>query len=180
LQGNRSTDVLTNLLSLIADDIADDGLMLNDSILCNLRASCLKLDLPKVRANIKAHYETTELGANIPSYEKYVAGFVTFTATKPDASTESKTSVTTTSATLWAHVNPNSALTEISFEYGQTDAYGESIVWEPSPINDYMFHLVNQQLKNLEPGTTYHYRIRASNVHGITYGEDKTFKTKTE
>jgi hypothetical protein len=32
-------------------------------------------------------------------------------------------------------------------------------------------------LEGLQPGTTYHYRVVATNVDGTTYGEDQTFTT---
>ena len=39
---------------------------------------------------------------------------------------------------------------------------------------------VVDSLEDLEPGTTYHYRLVAVNQHGVTCGDDATFTTRRE
>jgi hypothetical protein len=74
-------------------------------------------------------------------------------------------------------VNPNGTLVlSCTFEYGPTEAYGSTI-----PCNDPGFGsesvLVSAEAGPLEPNTTYHYRITATNEGGTTVGPDQTFKT---
>lgn len=37
---------------------------------------------------------------------------------------------------------------------------------------------VSPKIGELKPGTTYHYRLVASNAFGTTFGADEAFKTK--
>jgi uncharacterized protein (TIGR02145 family) len=83
----------------------------------------------------------------------------------------------TTSASLRGFVNPMSLLTRITFEYGTTTAYENSISSVPDSLEVSGFYYVNASLLNLHPGTIYHFRIKAENKIGITYSSDQTFTT---
>ncbi len=82
-------------------------------------------------------------------------------------------------ATLSAEVNTEGISTNYVIEWGENAQYGGTksgkieaelaASAEPSKIT--------QALIELEPGTTYHYRIVATNSTGTTEGEDATFKT---
>ncbi|MBM3676899.1 MAG: hypothetical protein FJW96_03305 [Actinobacteria bacterium] len=88
------------------------------------------------------------------------------------------TAITGTSATLNGTVNPNGTATTWQFEYGTTTGYGSK---EPATATNAGSGTANQavsaSLKNLEPGTTYHYRLIASNADGNTVGLDGVFST---
>jgi hypothetical protein len=58
-----------------------------------------------------------------------------------------------------------------------SSAYCEFI--EILPCGIYTPQPVSESLAGLEPGTTYHYRIAATNSLGTSYGEDQTFTTTT-
>ncbi len=100
---------------------------------------------------------------------------------KPSLLNESSSAVTQTSATLDAKLAPNDADTTYQFEYGTTTAYGTSIpvpdgnigngVSSPATVS------VGEELAGLQPGTTYHYRVLATNSVGQTVGPDQTFTT---
>ncbi len=80
---------------------------------------------------------------------------------------------------LSARIEQGLADTAYRFEYGPTSAYGASI---PVPDKDIGNGLegaasVSQQLTGLQPGTTYHYRVVASNALGRTASTDQTFTT---
>jgi streptogramin lyase len=77
-------------------------------------------------------------------------------------------------ATLNGVVNPNGASTTYYFEYGTTTSYGMgeevgSLSTGTSPVE------VSAPITGLTWNTTYHYRIRAVNSKGSTYGADHTF-----
>ncbi len=102
----------------------------------------------------------------------------TFTTGKrlPVATTGSPKSVTTTSATLTGELNPEGQPTTYSFEYGGNTSYGShtaqiSAGGGSSGVN------ASAAIGSLTPGTTYHYRLVASNGSGTTRGVDKTFTT---
>jgi hypothetical protein len=73
-------------------------------------------------------------------------------------------------------VNPRGLPTTYRFEYGQTAAYGSntplgSLAAGANPVE------VTANLGSLAPGTTYHYRVVASNAEGTSVGGDRVFKT---
>jgi hypothetical protein len=98
------------------------------------------------------------------------------TLAPPAVQTQAVQSVATTSATPMGAVNPNGLATSWWFEYGPTTSYGaktpvESIGSGTAAIG------VSAPLANLAAGTTYHYRLVASNSAGTNYGGDLSFVT---
>jgi alpha-amylase len=81
-----------------------------------------------------------------------------------------------TTASLTASVNPNGATTSVRFEYGPTSDYGGSTAWTQLASTT-SSESISATLQNLTPGTTYHYRVVASNAVGTTNGPDATFTT---
>ena len=86
-------------------------------------------------------------------------------------------SVTSSSAILHGTVNPDGAATHYRFEWGLDER-----LWSRQPPQ------VRRQRHRCQPGpgddrrpapgTTYHYRVVASNKFGGTSGDDRTFTTK--
>jgi len=94
----------------------------------------------------------------------------------PDATTLGALDITASSAVLQGAVNPRGGTTFVYFEYGTSPAYGLTTPargigngLDPAPVF--------QQAGGLIAGTTYHYRVVASNSLGTSHGEDRTFKT---
>jgi phosphodiesterase/alkaline phosphatase D-like protein len=106
-----------------------------------------------------------------------VQGAVAQASSTPTLITGTASAVGSSRATLHGMVNPNGAATQYSFEWGPTNAYGSS-----SPLHS-VGHGSDQvpvqaTIAGLLPGTTYHYRIVASNgLGGSASGADRTFKT---
>ena len=93
----------------------------------------------------------------------------------PRADTLVPTGVKRTSIRLTGLVDPYGHATTYRFEYGPTTAYGNTIPTQGEvagsghkPIR------VFQDLQNLIPGQTIHYRITATNTHGTTVGQNRT------
>ncbi len=95
----------------------------------------------------------------------------------PVVSTDAATAVAQQSATLHGTVNPNSANTIVTFEYGLTSAYGTTVTADQSPITGNIDVSVSDTLSGLIPSTTYHYRVVAENSSGSSEGSDMTFTT---
>ncbi|NCA74923.1 MAG: PKD domain-containing protein [Alphaproteobacteria bacterium] len=93
----------------------------------------------------------------------------------PTAITGGATGITQTSTVVNGSVNPNSALTYVVFEFGTTTSYGHNV--SAGQYSGSVLLPITTTLNGLTPATTYHYRIKASNSHGTTYGVDSTFTT---
>jgi hypothetical protein len=100
-------------------------------------------------------------------------------ATKPVANTGSATGITPTTATLHGGVNPKGAATTYLFQFGTTRLY-ESKTGELSAGAGSTGNPVKVVIGLLAPDTTYHYRLVARNSKGITFGKDRTFRTKKQ
>ncbi len=96
----------------------------------------------------------------------------------PTATTDASTSITINSVTLNGTVNPGDLSTTVIFEYGTTDSYGSQITAAESPVSGMTDVSVSASLTGLEDGTTYHYRVTATNSIGTEYGSDQTFETE--
>lgn len=95
----------------------------------------------------------------------------------PVVSTLAATSVSTTTATLNATVNPNSVMTTGQFQRGLSTAYGTNSTITLTPANGTSVQNVSVNVTGLQPGTTYHFRISAANAAGTSDGSDLTFTT---
>ena len=86
------------------------------------------------------------------------------------------TSVTTTSATFAANVNPLGSSSEYRLEYGPSESYGETLTGSVGEGTANV--LVSYHRQDLQPGTTYYYRIVVSNALGVVESSDRTFTTQ--
>ncbi|MDY6836606.1 MAG: choice-of-anchor U domain-containing protein [Thermodesulfobacteriota bacterium] len=100
------------------------------------------------------------------------------TTAAPSVVTGTADSVTSSSAKLTGTVNPNGESTTSYFEYGTTESYELSTgglnlnaggTAEP----------VSEDISGLNKGTSYHFRLVATNTKGAVYGDDMTFTTKS-
>ncbi|HVV19902.1 MAG TPA: hypothetical protein VHF06_10735 [Pseudonocardiaceae bacterium] len=96
----------------------------------------------------------------------------------PVVSTAAATGITSTSATLHGTVNPNGLSTTYTFDGGLDTSYGNqqpspqaNVGSGTSPVSE------STTVTGLDPSTTYHFRIEATNSQGTTYGSDVTFTT---
>jgi hypothetical protein len=94
----------------------------------------------------------------------------------PVVQTQAPTAVTMTGAVLHGLVDPGSQKTTYWFEIGTTTAYGTSTNPASAGKGDAAV-TVNHGIGNLQPATTYHVRVVASNDDGAAPGSDVTFTT---
>jgi hypothetical protein len=100
------------------------------------------------------------------------------TPTPPTATTEAATEVSATKARLNATVNPKGLETTYQFEYGTTTSYGTKIPIPAKGIGSGTSGVkVSEAIEGLLQGTTYHFRVVATNAEGTTNGKDTTFTT---
>jgi alpha-tubulin suppressor-like RCC1 family protein len=86
------------------------------------------------------------------------------------------TQITFETATLNALVNPNGATTTVSFEYGLTTSYGSTASLSGT-ISGTTLQFKSTSLSGLTECKTYHYRVKAVNTTGTSYGNEMTFTT---
>ncbi|HZL21666.1 MAG TPA: hypothetical protein VFG23_28300, partial [Polyangia bacterium] len=105
----------------------------------------------------------------------------TFTTTGPPVIvSQSSEGIGHYSATIKAQINPGGLETHYHFEYGTSESYGTS-----TPVPDgtipagFAEEGVSANLTGLAIGTTYHFRVVATNADSPTpiYGADQTFTT---
>src|SRR5262249_6512567 len=99
-------------------------------------------------------------------------------ALAPEVTTNPATNITTTTAMLNGTVNPNGAMTQVSFEYATSaDFSGAQTISAGSLAAGASPQPVSANLTNLTPGTTYFFRVVASNSAGTTRGSALGFTT---
>jgi DNA-binding beta-propeller fold protein YncE len=94
--------------------------------------------------------------------------------------TDAPTNVARNTATLNASFNGNGEDTHYYFEWGTSTAYGNTTATPPgldagSPSGH---EALSFDLTGLQVETSYHYRVVASNLTGISHGGDQSFKTQ--
>jgi hypothetical protein len=96
----------------------------------------------------------------------------------PDVTTEPASALDQTVATLNGTVNPDGVAATYQFEWGTDTSYGNLTPGSAAPAgSDSSDHQVSAALTGLQPNTTYHYRLTATNANGTTHGLDETFIT---
>jgi hypothetical protein len=98
-------------------------------------------------------------------------------AAVPSASVGPARSVTQSTAVLTGTVNPNGQPTTYAFQYGTTRAYGAATPTQGPTGAGKRGLPVSAAVSGLAPGTTYHYRLVATNTSGTKASGDRTFTT---
>lgn len=117
---------------------------------------------------VRATYadETTAYGEDMT--------FFIGTGSAPTATT-APASPTSSGATLNGSVMPGGVDTIVTFDYGLTSSYGSTIPANQNPVSGLANTAVSAELSELLSGITYHFRVRATNIHGTSIGNNRTF-----
>jgi hypothetical protein len=122
-------------------------------------------------ALVGAPNDTPVFGA--PGYEGAVWAFA---SAPPSAVTSGTSNVGSDTATLNSEVDPNGLASTAYFQYGTTEAYGQSTVGQSAGSAESAAPFADN-VAGLAPDTTYHFRIVAESSAGTSYGDDQTFTT---
>jgi len=95
----------------------------------------------------------------------------------PLAFTTVGSAVTSSDAVLNGIVSANGMRTTVSFEYGTSTSYTASVSIPGTLTSNIAGSTVASLITGLQPNTKYHFRIKAVNAKGESWGEDKTFVT---
>jgi hypothetical protein len=102
------------------------------------------------------------------------ATFTTQPPLPPLATTGESSSVTQTTATITGTVDTQGLPTSYEFELGTDTSYGTQMFGNAGGGRT---ETVTLTLTNLQPGTTYYYRLIATNADGTSYGAEQSFTT---
>lgn len=95
----------------------------------------------------------------------------------PSAKASTATNVSATSATLHGIINANNLSTDVSFEYGTTTGYGNTAAVTEGPVTGVSDTEIRIDITELTMADVYHFRIKAENSLGTTFGNDMTLRT---
>ncbi|HTB49961.1 MAG TPA: hypothetical protein VK701_03215 [Solirubrobacteraceae bacterium] len=145
----------------------------------SVQAQHVAVGIPNLHAG--THYTFCLVAQNLLG-ETAVGKAVSFTTLKapPTIAEESILDVTATAATFRANIDPEGAATTYIFEYGTSSSYDATIPASPLPLGGSGSTVEGAEVRveNLQPGTTYHYRLVSTNAAGPKYGSDQTFTTQ--
>jgi hypothetical protein len=116
----------------------------------------------------------------------YIGSSAVFTATVPGAPPIGMAPAVTATApvcaaTLKGTVNPEGAATTYQFQYGTTTSYGTIVPATPgSAGSGSTAQTETYTVSGLQPSTTYHYELGASNATGTTFSTDQSFTTAAD
>jgi hypothetical protein len=99
----------------------------------------------------------------------------------PQPETTDAYGVEDTEAVLAATIDPHGVETNFKFEYGTTQSYGlfapEAPEFNEESVSGEEPREVEEWVGELQPETTYHYRVVAVSARGTVYGKDHTLTT---
>src|SRR5438034_279578 len=119
---------------------------------------------------------TKRLGAVLAAVMGSLLVVGTAAAVAPSVVTGPVTASAQTSATVTGSVNPNGLATTWYFQYGTSTTYGLQ-TGASNAGSGTTSTSVSATLTGLSPGTTYHYRLVATNGSGTTQGADAVLTT---
>jgi NHL repeat len=101
--------------------------------------------------------------------------FTTVADAPPLVSTGPASGISVSGATISGTIDPREVQATYEFEYGTDASYGTQVSGTAFPEQG--AQTVTLSLQGLQPNTTYHYRLVASNPDATVAGEDETFTT---
>jgi hypothetical protein len=104
--------------------------------------------------------------------------FTTLAPARPTAVSAAATGISASGARLNGEVSSNGAATTVTFDYGLTTAYGNSVTALESPLTlGASAEQVNAVIAGLAPSTLYNFRVKAVNSLGTSNGANLTLMT---
>jgi sugar lactone lactonase YvrE len=133
-------------------------------------------ELTGLQAGVTYHYRL--VGTNSSGFtNESEDGTFTTANVAPEVGEVEARQITADSVVFSGQVNPENAPTRYHFEYGESEAYGQSLPEIGIGGGGKPVEALQASPANLKPNTTYHYRLVATNLAGETTGVDQTFHT---
>ncbi len=136
----------------------------------------VELNLTGLVPNTTYHYRIVAENDGGTSYGDDMS-FKATSIPSPTVTSNAESNVGQTTATLNGLVNANGYNSTVTFEYGTTISYGQTITANPGNVTGTSNTSVSANLTGLEPNTTYNFRVKATNDGGTSIGDNISFKT---
>jgi Fibronectin type III domain len=162
-----------------ADEIASGHVSAGSGLAPNANAVA-PIALSGLQPGTTYHYEVVAYNGNASTTGPeltFTTALASPVTTPPAVGGESARFVNGTSAVIEAEVNPQGGETTYEVQYGTSNSYGQSVPGPVAIAPDTSAQGTIVSLVGLAPGTTYHYRLAATNQAGTNYGPDATFTT---
>lgn len=132
--------------------------------------------LTGLRASTTYHYRVSASNSSGTAAGADQTFTTSAAAVKPTATSQAATAITPNSATVGVSVNPGGQETQVVFDYGTSTGYGSTTPSQSAGAGTAAV-TIKATIAGLLPGTTYHFRARATNATGTTNSSDRTFAT---
>jgi hypothetical protein len=132
---------------------------------------------PFLEAGTKYEYRLNAVNSDGGTDQGTIVSFTTEklpAPSDPSVTTEAATEITSNGATLNGFVNPNGSSTTYKFEYGTSKG---SLTKSTGSVSIGTTSKKVRAEVSLEPGTTYYFRLSATNSGGTTTGSELNFTT---
>ena len=139
-------------------------------------ATDVSADLSDLSSNTNYHFRVKTVNDLGTAYGDDRT-FTTLEGLAPNATTAPATNISENTALLNGIVNANYFSTTVTFEYGTTTGYGNTVSAYESTVEGGSATNVIADISGLATGRTYHFRVKAENSEGTVYGDDITFTT---
>ena len=150
-------------------------------IIAKTTGGIIGFDASRFRINVNATNGTGGFVNSLGSgyFRLIVSGnnlLLAFNMAPPSPVTQPADNLRSTAANLNALINPNGISTTYYFQYGLTTNYGTTTASSSLPGTNIVL-AATRSVTNLQPVTTYHYRVAAVNTLGTVFGDDVIFTT---
>lgn len=178
LQSDRTVAQLSELLANLSTELREDGIVGNEALMNDLREGAKSLNYQEIADNLNKRYEEIEISASVPDFGAKVDAFLTFTAQPPSIEMFTGESTSSDQISLSALINPNSSETNVRFEYGLTNGFGQT----KAPANSVLTGVdpveVNTKIGGLISDTTYYVRLVTDNIQGQVVSDTLEINTR--
>ncbi len=192
------------MVTLEATDIGMNSATLNGTAVANCNSTVVTFEygLTTGYGTIVTAIQSPVNGAAVIPVNVYISGLITSTlyhfrvvgnnsqgtvygsdmtftsgASAPTVFTDAATDISYFSAQINGTVTANNQTTAVTFEWGLTGSYGNTINGIPPTVAGATPTPVYASLTGLTHNTTYHFRCVGQNATGTTYGSDMIFTT---
>jgi CSLREA domain-containing protein len=175
-----------SLKGLVTDPCVFSAVTTEDPKLASLAANGGPTQTMRLQAGSAAIDQVPAAGAGCPATDQRgvprpggtACDIGAYEVVAPAIANVGASAISTSGAMLSATVTANAPAATVQFQYGTTTAYGSNTT--PQSATGLTPVALLTQLSALAPGTTFHFRVIATNPDGTSASADRTFTTAAD